>query len=85
MIKLEHLRVILSGNGLRWLTVNCLNHPFVVQQQLHGERGRLIPQQPLVAGDQHLALRSQRLRQILYRPGLIEVGANHRLFGKTLL
>ena len=85
MIKLEHLRVVFGGDDLRRLAVDHLYHPFVVQQQLHRERGGLIPQQPLVASDQHPALGSQRLRQILNRPGLIEVGADNRLFGKALL
>ncbi|MNP47754.1 hypothetical protein D3C76_1418260 [compost metagenome] len=85
MIELEHLRVVFSGDGLRRLAVDDLHHPFVVQQQRHRERRFLIPQQPAVAGDQHLTLGSQRLGQILDGAGLLKVGAYYRLFGKALL
>ncbi|AEW75699.1 hypothetical protein EcWSU1_04271 [Enterobacter ludwigii] len=85
VVELEHLRVIVGGNGLRRLAVDRLDHPFIIQQQRHGERRFLIPQQAAVACDQHFALRAQRLRQILNRPDLFEMRAHDRLPGKPLL
>ena len=85
MVELEHLRIIVGGNGLRRLAVDRLNHPFVVQQQRHGERGFLIPQQAAIAGDQHLALRTQRLRHIFNGANLLEVRAHHGLLCEPLL
>jgi hypothetical protein len=70
---------------LRRLAVNRLNHPLVVQQERHRKRRFLIPQQAAVAGDQHFALRAQRLRHIFYRANLFEMRAHHGLLGEALL
>ncbi|MNL74593.1 hypothetical protein D3C87_2002520 [compost metagenome] len=45
----------------------------------------MIPEQTVVAGDQHFALRTQRLREIFDGTGLLEVRAHHRLLGEALL
>lgn len=85
MVELKHLRIVFGSNGLRRLAVDRLHHPFVIQQQRHRERGLLIPQQAVIAGDHHLALRAQRLRHILDGTHLLEVGAHNGLPDKPLL